>query len=168
MDSEIQAYNERLAERLKLTKKDAREDRDAFLQDDAKEVKTVVKYTQKSNGYVELEKIKNELRQKRVNPATLYSLYNRNNFPKKKLLYDSDGTLYYPLDGFDLYAFKMKKGRMSLPYGETVLYRSKRDSVNAYISKAVLGICEGNKSVVHEYEDAKPSIICGTADVVFI
>lgn len=168
MDSEIQEYNERLAERLKLTKKDIKEDREAFLRDDTEEVKRAVKYTPKSNSYVELERIKSELRQKRVNPATLYSLYNRNNFPKKKLLYDSDGTSYYPLDGFDLYAFKMKRGRMQLPYGETVLYRSKRDTVNAYISKAVLGICEGNKSIVSEYADAKPSIVCGTLDIVFI
>jgi hypothetical protein len=168
MDDDIREYNERLTERLKLKDKGSKEDRDDFLLDNKKVQVNVIQKTKPSPASLVLEQVKNEIRIKGVNPAALYSLYNRNNFPKKKLLYDSDGTSYYPLDGLDLYAFKMKKGRMTLPYGETILYKSKKDYSRAYINRAVLGICEGNKSIVKEYEDAKPSIICGTVDIFFL
>jgi hypothetical protein len=166
MDRDIEEYNARLEERLKLKDKDAKEDREDFLND---------KYTKQDNKPIRiskqvesLENVKNELRLARVNPATLYSLYNRNNFPKQKLLFDSDGTSYYPLDGYDLYAFKMKRGRMSLPFGEMFIYRSKKERINVYICNSVLGICDGNKEIVNEFEDAKPSIVCGTCDILFI
>lgn len=167
MDDDVKEYNERLVERLKLKQKDGLEGREDFMADKKKVESFTTKKAKIDDELSPLNQLKREIRLKGDNPTALYSLYNRNNFPKKKVLYDGDGTLFYPLDGNDLYAFKMKKGRMQLPYGETVLYTSKKDFRSAYIQRSLLGICEGNKSIVDEYENAKPSIVCGTCDIFF-
>jgi hypothetical protein len=174
MNPLIKAYNDSILERAKLREiaVDAQRDfavRGTVHPDDENEKVRVVKKP-RNKKEDEFEDVKRKLRESDAQPVALLSTYNRNNFPKKsKCLFDEIGHRYYPLDGKNMYAFRLKHSGMSLPNGLThVLIGGRGEKRRVYIENAVLGLNEGNKWAIGEIEDVKPSIVCGTCDVAFI
>lgn len=170
----MKAYNDEIIERARLREIPVDAQRDFAVRgtvhpdDENDEVRTGNRQRTKREN--EFEDVRRKLRESDTQSVALLSIYNRNNFPKKsKCIYDEVGHRYYPLDGKNMYAFRLKHSEMTLPNGLTyILVGGRGIKRKVYIEHAVLGLSEGNKWAIGEIDDVKPSIVCGTCDLIFI